>query len=368
MKIKGFRHLCLLLMMFTIFDCQSQHEEDMSLEERVEGLLKEYPGLSIAVGLGKDLVYEKGFGFADVAAGLNVRPIHQFRYYSLSKSITGMALVKLIEEGKLDIEKPISFYLDQLPEAYNDVKVKQLINHSAGVRHYNRGEWEEISKDHCDLTAEAIATFINDPLESKPGEKYEYSSFGYVLLSHLIATVSEQPYEQYLEEALFAPLGLENIHIDRSPEIEHEVAYYSSWNQKKAKGKLAREVNNTCKYGGGALVGTAADLVRLHLAFINQEVVGQTLTRQYYSAIPISADERGNAAFGIGDAQTDSGLRYHFHSGAALGANGALLVYEPHAERKEPLVVVVLGNLKDDKMNSEMSAIANYFIKASTRQ
>lgn len=349
--------------LFILSSCYSQdNAEELTAEEQITALLKRYPGLSVAVGIGEELVYEKGFGFANVEEQLSVTPEHRFRYYSLSKSITGMALIKLIAEGRLDIEHSVRHYLGSLPEHYEEVKVKHLIGHIAGVRHYNRGEWDEISSESCNTTGQAISTFINDPLESAPGEKFKYSSFGYVLLSHLITKVSGMPYEVYLNQEIFLPNQVSTIHNDGAVESQNEVSYYSLWIQKRGKSKESRPANNSCKYGGGGFVGTAADLVRLHLAMVNGKVANKELTKTYYTGIPPTGGETGTYAFGVGDARTESsGYQYHFHSGSARGANAALLVWQPRPDFDKPVVVVIMGNLKSDKMNSAIGDISNAF-------
>ena len=326
-----------------------------------EELLETYPGISVAIGLGDEIVWKKGFGFADVENNVDVTPDHQFRYYSLSKSITGIALAKLMESKRLDIERSVNYYLTDLPDSYELVKVKHLINHTSGIRHYKKGEWDKISNDHCDNPKEAMTVFLNDKLKSVPGEEHSYSSFGYVLLSRLITVVSGQPFTDYIQSALFAPLDIDNIAIDKSASLRKEVAYYSKWNSSKVKGKMASFVDNSCKFGAGGFVGTAEGLVRLHLALINGNIISADLTEKYYNSIPTTKGKPTNYAFGVGDATSKTGTRYHAHTGSALGANSVLLIYPASNDFDIPLVIVILGNINKDEMNSKIGQIAKLF-------
>lgn len=342
------------------------YSQNSSAKKEAENLLNElnstYPGLSAAVGYGDEIIWKQAVGYADVSNKTATTVDHQFRYYSLSKSITGMALIKLIEEGKLAFEKPITDYINDLPATYEQVLVKYLINHTAGVRHYNSGEWMKISQDNCEVAKEASQTFINDPLQTTPGEVHDYSSFGYVLLSYLIEEISGQPYNTYVKETILEPLGIDGIYPDQSKSLTQEVEYYTKWNAKKGKGSLADEVNNSCKFGGGGFVGTAEAVVKLHLAVANQKLFNSDLLNTYYSQISNSNGEATNYAFGIGDnISTTSGRRYHSHTGSALGASAVLIIYEPNEEFSQPMVGVILGNIKDSEMNSHIGKLMGFF-------
>ena len=355
------------ILFISLFIFHLSHGQFSNARVKAKKLLTElsetYPGLSAAVGYGNDVLWKQSVGYADVANRVEVDPDHQFRYYSLSKSITGMALVKLIGEGKLDIEKSVAHYLNELPDAYGNVKVKHLINHTAGVRHYDSGEWMKISGDHCAETKEAIKTFIDDPLESEPGQEHTYSSFGYVLLSHLISEISGEPYNSYIQKNFLDPLEIQNIRPDQSEFLSKQVSYYTKWNAGKTKGTEAKQVNNSCKFGGGGFVGTAEAIVKLHLAMANEFFVNEDLLDQYYTAIP-DEDENTSYVFGIGDnISSTSGRRYHAHTGSALGASSVLIVYEPDETLQKPLVAVILGNMKDSEMNNHIGNLASFFIE-----
>lgn len=324
-------------------------------------LLATYPGLSVAVGYGDEIIWKKGYGFADAENKIIVTPEHQFRMYSLSKSITGMALIKLVEEGKLDIEKPVTDYLSDLPEFYEQVKVKHLINHTAGIRHYNKGEWLKISSDDCKTAAEAIQVFVSDPLETTPGEIQSYSSFGYVLLSHLVASISGKTFNSYVKETFLDPLEITTLAPDQSEMLTNEVAYYQKWKGSKNKGKKAIVVNNSCKFGGGGFVGTAEAVVKLHLAMVNGEFVSEESLEKYYTQIPDDKGESSGYAFGIGDSMSKSGMRYHSHTGSAVGANAVLVVYRKSDRNPVPIVAVIMGNMKEPTMNSNVGKLAGYF-------
>ncbi len=354
-KLKGL--FTLLLFISISKNCLAQYDEaKLNAEQTIQSLLEIYPSLSIAVGVGDEVIWSKGFGLANVNKAIPVNTDHQFRYYSLSKSITGLALAKLIDLNKLDIERSIRYYLDDLPESYEDVLVKHLINHTAGVRGYNKNEWMKISNQHCTSPSEAMSVFINDPLMSKPGEKYSYTSFGYVLLSQLITELSGQPYTTFVTSQILEPSNIDDIWLDKSSNIINEVQYYKKWNLSNSKGKEANEVNNSCKFGGGGFVGTAQSLVRLYLDVLNHRVISQQTLEVYFNEIETDNNKHTNYAFGIGDAISESGSRYHAHTGSAIGASSALLIYP-----ESKVVVVLLGNLDNNTLNGKIGQISKPF-------
>lgn len=348
----------ILILVYTLF-CVHLLAAQEKLEQAravVNEMLNVYPGISVAVGQGDEIIWSEGFGYADVATKKEVTPESKFRYYSLSKSITGMALAKLVSENKLDISKPVTDYISNLPDSYKRVTIVQLIGHTAGVRHYNKGEWMKISASNCKSAKEALNVFINDPLEFEPGTKSQYSSFGYVLLSALVEEVSGQLYYDFVQSELLHPLGIRDIAPDQSGDaLQNQVSCYDKWDRKKLKAKESPSVNNTCKFGGGGLVGTAPALVKLHLAMLNGKIVEGQYRDQYYNSITNNAGESVSYAFGIGVGEKD-GMKYHSHSGSAVGANCVLIIYP-----SSNLVVVVLGNLDSDAMNSMVGKIGAIF-------
>ena len=364
----------LIISLFVVSSCHAKQEEIVfepptTVQEaisqsttRVEALLSEYPGLSVSVGIGDSIVWSKGFGFANTEDKEAMNPDHQLRYFSLSKSITGMALTRLIDSGKLDIESLVMDYLPELPVHYKPVKIKHLISHTAGVRHYNKGEWMRLSQNDCQTAAAALDVFINDPLESAPGETYSYSSFGYVLLSRVIEAISGKSYIEFVKSELFDQSGIKSIKIDKSADLSNEVSYYSKWRAKKQSGKVAPDVNNTCKFGGGGLVGTPTDLVRLHLKMLNNGFASPTNTTNYYQSFKDSKGEPLGYAFGMGSNNATPESPYNSHTGSGMGANCVMLIYP-----ESKLVVVVLGNLESNLMNSHIGKITQPFLQLITK-
>jgi serine beta-lactamase-like protein LACTB, mitochondrial len=274
----------------------------------------------------------------------------------LSKSITGIALAKLVSEGRLNISHQITQYMPDLPAHYKQVTVAQLISHTAGVRHYKNNEWMKVSATTCKTAMDAIGVFINDPLEFEPGKEYSYSSFGYVLLSAMVEAITQTPFDEYVRAEVFLPAGVRDIALDKTAEAESaQTVHYEKWNQQSAKAKVAPVVNNSCKFGGGGFVGSARALATLQLAMLNGKIVTGDALTQYYTSFSRNDGQPVNYGFGIGVGESN-GMKYHTHTGSAVGANGVMIIYP-----KEKVVVVLLGNLDDEAMNNVAGKLGRLF-------
>ncbi len=332
--------------------CQSDYKAAIDeSKELLEEVLIEFPGVSASVVVKGEVVWEEGLGFADVEKQEKVRPDHRFLYYSLSKSILGSAIYTLIKQGKLDLDHTITSYLPKLPDHYDKVTIRHLLGHTSGVRHYKKGEWVKISMEKCMSPKEAIEVFINDPLEFEPGSKYQYSSFGYVLLSHLLSETVNQSFDQYFEEEFFSPFSVNSVTRPIiSDLVENQATRYEKWNAKKSKGTVAT-INNSCKFGGGGFIGTASDLALFH---------SNILKTEKDSGIYQSLNSNGLSSYGYGlgiNNKTDN--VYYSHTGSGRGGSAVILIYP-----KYDLIITLLGNTKGDGLVKNVGQIGTIFKKS----
>ena len=346
--------MALLLLTSSNAWCQEDYPIAKAIEDSrtlLTDVLDEFPGASASVIHKGEILWEEGFGFADLSQKEQVTTDHRFLYYSLSKSMLGAAIYRLTKEGKLDIDDSITKYLPDLPKHYGAVSIRHLLGHTAGVRHYNKGEWVKISMDRCTSPKEAIEIFINDPLAFEPGSKYQYSSFGYVLLSHLLTEVTNMSFDEYFEQAFFTPFEIESIIRPENPEpIEGQATRYEKWNAKKSKGTVAT-VNNSCKFGGGGFIGTASDLAVFHSKILESEK-GSSLYQ--------SLNSEGLSSYGYGLGINDKSENvYYSHTGSGRGGSAVVLIYP-----KYDLVITLLGNTKGDGLVKNIGQIGGNFKKA----
>ncbi|MEW4454992.1 serine hydrolase domain-containing protein [Bremerella sp. JC817] len=203
-------------------------------------------GASLAVGYRGNLVYAKGFGYADHARTKPVEPESLFRIASISKSITATAVMKLVEQQKITLDQPIlpllkTPYLAEETSQWVDprlatVTIRNCLQHTAGFDTPVSGDPFAMSHQiksklgkSFPLSPEDLLQFaFTRPLDFAPGERFSYSNVGYLMLGQMIEQVSGQPYDQFVQKEVLQPLGVANMRLartlpeDRAPdEVEY---------------------------------------------------------------------------------------------------------------------------------------------------
>lgn len=211
------------------------------------------PGMTI--GFAKDdYTWVKGFGYADLENKVPAAPESVYRLASITKSMTGEAIVQLAERGKLDLDAEIQTYVPDYPKQKWPVTVRNLLTHTGAGQTGSGLGTEQVS------TKEIVARISKYPIQYEPGTRYDYQTSGYNLLGAAIENVSGQTLETYLRENLFAPAGMKDTRMDdvRSL-VPNRVRGYDLAD---GEVKNAPFVNVSSRFAGGGLTGTVPDLLR----------------------------------------------------------------------------------------------------------
>ena len=240
------------------------------------------PGLSLAVAESGEVRHEAGFGFADVENEVPARPETVYRLASVSKPITAAAVLRLAEEGRLDLDAPVSRYCPDFPDKAWPVTARQLLSHQGGVRHYRPDE-QPITRRFTSL-AEGLALFRDDPLVHEPGTKVLYSTYGYTLLGCAAAGAAGRPFMALLQDAVFAPAGMTATRVD---DVRGLIPNRAQGYVRDGEGELLNSAlaDMTYKVPGGGLSSTAPDVARFGTALVSGRLLSadtltQMLTRQ----------------------------------------------------------------------------------------
>lgn len=211
-----------------------------AVDDKIEAYLSKYnyAGASLAISKDGKLVYRKGYGYADKEANTRVNTDHQFRVASLSKPITAVAIMKLVQEGKISLDSEVFGNGAILGNSYGtkaysawvkEITVKHLLQNTAGGwRNFIDDAAFSVPKDYT--TAQVINHALdNIPLVYKPGTHYHYSNTGFLMLGAIIEHVSGKTYESYVVDELFRPLGATATAVAGDAEADRlpkEVKYY----------------------------------------------------------------------------------------------------------------------------------------------
>jgi CubicO group peptidase (beta-lactamase class C family)/Flp pilus assembly protein TadD len=222
--------------------------------------LDEAPAL--AIGFYKDgFIWADGFGLADVENEVPASAKSAFRLASVTKPMTAIAVLKLVEQGKVDLDAEVQEYVPYFPEKEFAVTVGPLLGHIGGISHYKNYDEEGHFKYHKD-TREAIAVFADFALVAKPGTRYQYSSYGYNLLGAVIEGAAGAPYGRYVKEVLWDPYGMDDTRMDDPYElIPNRVTGY----RRGPGGTIIRSefVDISSRFAAGGTRSTVIDLLKL---------------------------------------------------------------------------------------------------------
>jgi CubicO group peptidase (beta-lactamase class C family) len=217
------------------------------------------PGGAVLVVQKGKTIYKDAKGMADMELNVAIQPDMIFRIGSISKQFTAMSILKLQEEGKLNVQDDIKKYVPQL--AWTEkITIDQLIHHTSGVPSYTDFPDFFSSRAFQDATIDTIIAYFNHrPLDFAPGTQWNYSNSGYILLGAVIEKVSGMSYADYIERNLFAPLGMQNSRFEVNTEIvPNKVKGYSpdvenGWSN-------APYISMTWPHAAGSLLSTTEDL------------------------------------------------------------------------------------------------------------
>jgi CubicO group peptidase (beta-lactamase class C family) len=282
------------------------------------------PGVSIAVAVDGKVVWEEGFGFADLEQRVPVTPETKFRIGSVSKSLTSIALGLMVDGGRLDLDAEVQQYAPAYPRKPWPVTVRQVGGHVAGIRHYNGTEF--LSAKHYDNVNDALDIFKNDSLLFEPGTSYSYSSYGFNLLSAVIEGAAQEPFVRVMRSRVIEPLGMKNTQPDFPDSI---VAHRSRFYDRENKGPWQNSpfVDQSIKWAGGGYLSTPHDLLLLGGAVMRPGL----LTAETIALLTTSQRTRAGkeTEYGIGwfVAKDSSGRRMVFHSGGSIGGTTHLVTY-----------------------------------------
>lgn len=338
--------------------------------ERLRSFLerRRIPALSVAVGLRGEVVYAEAFGVADLESGAPATVDSVFPLGSTTKVLTSLALGRLVEAGRLDLDAPIQTYVPYFPKKEHPVTARQLAGHLAGVRDYDMAAGEYDNRRAFASVREAVAVFASDPLTFEPGTKYAYSAYNFVLLSASLEGASGKDYLTLVEESILAPLGLVRTGPNRSgaPAPGLVTSYAPGLFGLPVKA-AAVDVSN--KWAAGGFASTPAEMVRLGNAVLAGKVVKPATFALLTTPQALKDGTSTGAGYGLGWRSglqklplTGRELRGVHHGGVANGGLSFFILF-PEAG----LAVALQGNLRFEPFadfQREALAVADLFLQA----
>ncbi len=173
-----------------------------------EAYKPEAPGAAVIVSRDGETLIRRAYGMANLELGVRMRPEMVFRVGSVTKQFTAVAILMLVQEGKLALEDEITAFLPGYPVQGRRITIEHLLTHTSGIKSYTALPTYPSFKRKSHKPAELIDLFKDEPFDFAPGEKFLYNNSGYVLLGAIIEAVTGLGYADFLRQRIFEPLGM----------------------------------------------------------------------------------------------------------------------------------------------------------------
>lgn len=318
---------------------------------QVEELLERerIPGCVMAVTLADAIVWHEAFGVADLEKKTAVTTEARYRVGSLTKLLTVAALLRLVDQERLELDDTVGEHLADFPHAA--ITLRQLAGHLGGIRHYSEEEF--LNGTHYENATDSLRKFAADPLLAPPGEKYAYSSYGYDILGAVIERVTGKHFDEAVRELVLAPLAMNAT----SFAADARTATFYDASQTGPRAAPANDLSD--RYPAGAALSTAGDLARLLIAMSGEGF----LSTGARAEMARSQRTAGGTATNVGLAWrigSDASGRTFLHHGGAVSGGRAFALFYP-AERVSVAIVTNLGFARFDQKDT--LAIAARFLE-----
>lgn len=250
-------------------------------------LYSDYKGFngSVLVSHQGEIIYKKGFGWANMEWDIPNQSNTKFQIASITKPFTATLILQLVAENKIDLHEAIITYLPEYPkESGEQITIHHLLTHTSGLGREKKKDGEKYyrPKDMVDLFAEA-------PLEFTPGSQFKYSNSGYTLLGYIIESITGKSYEEVLQEKIFIPLQMHNSGFFRNTSLKKNMSsgYYKSYGDYYN----IEYSDKSSAYAAGAIYSTVEDLFLFNQALYNESL----LPKEY---VDLAKTEHFPASFG----------------------------------------------------------------------
>jgi len=296
-------------------------QPDNLLTQAIDTLIQEAyqptePGVAVIVIKNGQTIFRKGHGMANLELGVPIEPDMVFRIGSVTKQFTAVAILMLVEQGKLSLDDLVTKFLPDYPTQDYPITVKHLLTHTSGIKSYtSMPEWIPLWRKDFSVQ-ELIDFFKYQPMVSAPGKRWAYNNSGYILLGAIVEKVTGLTYGEFIQQKIFEPLGMEHSCYDNPSQIiPQRVAGYD----KSTNGFVnAAYISMTQPYAAGALASTIDDLALWDTALYTGKLLKPETLKQAHVSHQLL--DGSPTAYGFGWMISEyAGCRVIEHSGGIHG-------------------------------------------------
>ena len=327
------------------FDADTQAHLDGVIEKVMED--NQLPGTVVGVWIPDQGTWIVAKGEADMETGRAMKTTDKFRIASITKTFTSNMVLQLADEGKLELDDRLDEYLPEIPFS-SQITLRQLLNHTSGIIDDNDNVDDIVDADPLKKwePMEVVEAYTGGELDEEPGKQINYSNAVYIILGMVIAEVSGDTVEDFLQDRIVEPLGLENTYFPEGPDISGEHAHGYDGAEDVTR------IDMSWDWTAGAMISTLDDLKVWAKAFAEGELLSGEMHEEQLTFVDFPK--------GRGEMKCGLGTYYEFgflgHDGADLGYQSDMMYYPG----KEATIIILFNKLSEDL--SDLNATEKAFV------
>ncbi len=341
---------------------KSPRSSNTRLDKQVDTYIKQQirkyriPGLSVAVVRRGRVVKLKGYGVANVEFDVPSDTNTVYQLFSVSKIFAGVAVMKLVEERRLSLDTPVTDIVPSLPREWRAIQIRHLLTHTSGLPEISGNpRFACLPEDKKKrVTPEEEIAFLSElPLKFQPGAKWSYHLSGYHLLGFIVQKLTKKSYAAFLEEQIFAPVGMASTKFGGTE--AGVIKRRSSTSYSRETGQLTGWIYpfSTRDYPAAGLNSSAEDLAKFLIALDADKILSKELREEMWA--PVELTNGTQRPYGLGWTVDE-------HKGRrVVGHEGGGAIWVAHFSN-EQLSVVVLCNLNGARADEIQYGIADFYL------
>jgi len=318
---------------------------------------KDIPSISGGVSINGNIFWLGAAGLADIENNVPAKTNTLYRIASISKAITSVAIMQLVEQNRINLDEDARTYLPYFPKKKWKFTIRQLLNHTSGIRNYRYGEFN--STDSFKSIKDAIRTVMDDSLQFEPGTKRQYTTLSYNLLAGIIENVSGISFEEYLNKNIFQPAEMTSTYLEYQPKIIFNKArgYIKNSFRKFENAALA---DLSIKFAGGGMISTPEDLLKFAQKLISFKLIKPSTLDTILTPTIIKNKDTVYYGLGFSYGTDQKGRKYFGHTGGWNGFTSELLIYP-----EKSLAAVYVTNIVDRNQENPARSFISIFLDNS---
>ncbi len=323
--------------------------------DKINSIVKEnyksdQPGLSYLVAQGDKIILQQTIGMSEMEFNIKMEPEHIFAIGSVTKQFTAIAMLKLMEMGKVKLDVDIKTYLPKYNTHGEKITIANLLSHTSGIPSFT--EMESFDKLYTinKTTDEILASFQDSSLLFKPGSNWSYSNSGYVISACIIEKVTGISFHEFMQKNIFDVAGMKNTYFGSNTKIYGKRAYGYDSETDSTVGKTT-EYSWSWPFGAGDILSTTGDLFLWHKALSEGKIISKENVKLAFSAYQLSDGRSANYGYGWGIGKLNN--KTIIEHGGAIGG----YLSETARIEEDQIYIILLSNNTSISPGSTLSSI-----------